>query len=68
MSELEQIEFNNRIINGLQLAEYQTLRKKALLNELVIQTDNTGNVVRRPARDIFEELYNEPIDPTYNKQ
>lgn len=65
MSELEQIEFNNEIIQGLQVAEYQTLRKKALLNETVVQTDDSGNVVHRPARDIFAELYNEPIDSKY---
>ena len=40
------------------------LRMKSMRNEMVLQDGPDGSIVRVPARDIFEKLYNEPA-PTY---
>lgn len=53
-----------RLIKGLELAEYRTLRRKAMLNENVVQSDAAGNPILVPARDVFVKLYNEPV-PTF---
>ncbi|MDO4512187.1 MAG: ribosome recycling factor [Bacteroidales bacterium] len=52
------------LVKGLEKAEYNTLRMKAMRNEMVLQTDANGDIVRVPAREIFEKLYNEPA-PTF---
>lgn len=57
------VEFE-KILKGLELAEYRMLREKALKNEILIQSDDDGNVIKVPAREVFTKLYNEPI-PTY---
>lgn len=49
---------------GLELAEYRTLRRKAMLNENVVHSDENGNPVLVPAREVFTKLYNEPV-PTF---
>lgn len=49
---------------GLELAEYRTLRRKAMLNENVVHSDVNGNPVLVPAREVFTKLYNEPV-PTF---
>ena len=49
---------------GLELAEYRTLRRKAMLNENVVHSDENGNPILVPAREVFTKLYNEPV-PTY---
>ncbi len=49
---------------GLELAEYRTLRRKAMLNENVVHSDVNGNPILVPAREVFTKLYNEPV-PTF---
>ena len=34
---------------------------KAMRNEMVLQDDENGNIIRVPARKIFSELYHEPV-------
>lgn len=52
------------LVKGLEKAEYNTLRMKSMRNEMVLQTDEQGNIIRVPARELFVKLYNEPI-PVY---
>lgn len=49
------------LIEALKKAEYQTLRRKAMLNENVVHADENGNPILIPARKVFVELYNEPV-------
>ncbi len=57
-------ELSKKIEKGLELAEYRMLREKAMKNEVLIQADEKGNVIRVPAREVFVKLYNEPV-PTF---
>lgn len=49
------------LIRALEIAEYRTLRRKAMLNENVVHSDSEGKPILVPAREIFTQLYNEPI-------
>lgn len=49
------------LVKGLEKAEYNALRMKAMRNEMVLQDDENGNIIRIPAREIFVKLYNEPV-------
>lgn len=57
-------EETNRLIKGLELAEYRTLRRKAMLNEKVVHSDDEGHPILVSAREVFVKLYNEPV-PTF---
>ena len=52
---------NDLIMKALEKAEYETLKKKAMLNQIVIQAGKNGEIVRVPAREVFQKLYNEPV-------
>ncbi|MCQ2255679.1 MAG: hypothetical protein MJZ29_09285 [Bacteroidaceae bacterium] len=52
------------LVKGLEKAQYNTLRMKAMRNEMILQNDADGNIIRVPAREVFTQLYNEPA-PTY---
>jgi hypothetical protein len=52
---------NELIHRALEVAEYETLKKKAMLNQTVVQSDENGNVIYVPAREVFVKLYNEPV-------
>lgn len=52
------------LVKGLEKAEYNMLRMKSMRNEMVLQNDSQGNIIRVPAREIFTRLYNEPA-PMY---
>lgn len=52
------------LVKGLEKAEYNALRMKAMRNEMVLQDDGNGNIIRTPAREIYAKLYNEPA-PTF---
>lgn len=52
------------LVEGLQKAEYNTLRMKAMRNEMILQDDVEGNIIRVSAREIFSSLYHEPV-PMY---
>lgn len=52
------------LIKGLEKAEYNALRMKAMRNEMVLQDDANGSIIRTPAREIYAKLYNEPA-PTF---
>ncbi|MBR4678025.1 MAG: hypothetical protein IKO99_08475 [Bacteroidales bacterium] len=49
------------IKKALEIAEYKTLKKKAMLNQTVVQSDKDGNIIYVPAREVFQKLYNEPV-------
>lgn len=57
-------EERNRLIKGLEWAEYETLKMKAKRNEMVLQDNEKGEIIKVPARDVFTKLYNEPA-PTF---
>ena len=52
---------NELMKKALEIAEYETLKKKAMLNQIVIQAGKDGRIVRVPAREVFQKLYNEPV-------
>lgn len=54
-------EEREKLIKGLELAEYRTLRRKAMLNEYVVHSDADGKPFLVPAREVFTKLYNEPV-------
>ena len=54
-------EEKKKLYKGLELAEYRTLRRKAMLNENVVQSDDKGKPIIVPAREIFVKLYHEPL-------
>lgn len=54
-------EERNILIKGLEIAEYQTLRRKAMLNENVVHSDEHGSPILVPAREVFVELYHESV-------
>ena len=54
-------EITEKIDHALQIAEYETLKRKAMLNQMVVQTDTNGNIIYVPAREVFVKLYNEPV-------
>lgn len=64
MSNKERDEITDKLIKGLELAEYRTLRRKAMLNENVVHSDAEGKPMLVPAREVFTKLYNEPV-PTF---
>lgn len=49
------------LIRGLEKAEYNTLRMKAMRNEMVVHCDDEGKISRVPARDVFVQLYHEAV-------
>ncbi|MBR4793962.1 MAG: zeta toxin family protein [Bacteroidaceae bacterium] len=54
----------SRLIDGLEWAQHETLKRKAMRAEMVLQDNEDGEVVRVSARDVFEKLYSEPA-PTF---
>ena len=54
----------SRLIDGLEWAQHETLKRKAMRAEMVLQDNDNGEVVRVSARDVFEKLYSEPA-PTF---
>lgn len=54
----------SRLTDGLEWAQYETLKRKAMRAEMVLQDNDNGEVVRVSARDVFEKLYSEPA-PTF---
>ena len=61
MSQKEIHKFNEELIKGLELAEYRMLRDKAMRNQTIINSDGHGGVKEIPARELFMQLYNEPV-------
>lgn len=60
MSAVEEYRSNvSDIKEGMALAEYNMLREKAMRNEILVQSDEAGNIVEVPARDWFRKLYGE---------
>ena len=45
----------------IEIAEYETLKKKTMLNQIVIQAGKNGEIVRVPAREVFQKIYTEPV-------
>ena len=54
----------SRLTDGLDWAQYETLKRKAMRAEMVLQDNDNREVVRVSARDVFEKLYSEPA-PTF---
>lgn len=61
MSEFEFNQLNDLLIKGLEIAEYKTLKRKAMLNEDVVHSDENGKPILVPARKVFVDLYHEPV-------
>lgn len=61
MTDAERNQITELWIKGLELAEYRTLRRKAMLNENVVHSDEEGKPILVPAREVFTKLYNEPV-------
>lgn len=61
MSNKEFEKFSETMRRGLELAEYRTLRRKAMLNENVVHSDAEGKPKLVPAREVFVQLYHEPV-------
>ena len=53
MSDKEVNEFTEKLRNGLLLAEKQLLQERAARGETVILSDDHGNPIAVPARDII---------------
>lgn len=53
MSDKERNKITELWIKGLELAEYRTLRRKAMLNENVVHSDEAGNPIFVPAREVY---------------
>ena len=49
------------LIRGLEKAGYNTLRMKAMRNEIVVHCDEEGKISRVPAREVFVQLYHEAV-------
>lgn len=64
MSRDELQKIDQELNRGLELAEYQMLRDKAMRNQNVIQSDGNGGVREVSARSVFQQLYNEAV-PTF---
>jgi len=64
MSQSEKKSYNEQLVKGLELAEYRMLRDKAMRNQTVIQGDGNGGVREVSARELFTQIYHEPI-PTF---
>jgi hypothetical protein len=54
-------EITETLDRALEIAEYKTLKQKAMLNQTVVQSDENGNIIYIPAREVFTKLYNEPV-------
>ena len=54
-------EITETLDRALEIAEYKTLKQKAMLNQTVVQSDEDGNIIYIPAREVFTKLYNEPV-------
>lgn len=61
MSKSERKKLREQWTRGLELAEYRMLRYKAMRNQIVIHSDDKGNIISTPARELFTKLYNEPV-------
>lgn len=64
MSEEQYKEAVEKLKKALEIAEYEMLRSKAMKNETIIQSDNNNGYREVSAREIFTQLYNEPV-PSY---
>ncbi len=49
----------NKIRKGLEIAEYQMIRDKAIRNEEIVQGDGKGGFRIVSARKLLKEIYNE---------
>ena len=54
-------EITETLDRALEIAEYKTLKQKAMLNQTIVQSDEDGNIIYIPAREVFTKLYNEPV-------
>ena len=54
-------EITETLDRALEIAEYKTLKQKAMLNQTVVQSDENGNIIYIPAREVFTKLYTDPV-------
>ena len=64
MSSSQKEQATQDLIRGLELAEYRMLREKAMRNQTIIQGDGETGWREVSARELFEEIYQQPA-PTY---
>ena len=48
-------------LKALAVAEYETLKRKAMRNEMVVHSTEDGEIYEEPAREVFVRLYHEPV-------
>ena len=61
MSNKEREQYRRDLQRGLDLAEYRMLRDKAMHNLSIVQSDGEGGCREVSAREVFEQLYHEPV-------
>lgn len=64
MSDEELKKYDEDLDRGLKLAEYRMLRDKAMRNQTIIQGDGKGGWREVSAREVFVNIYHEPV-PTF---
>lgn len=64
MSDKERTAFYSETRRGLELAEYNMLREKAMMNRVVVVSDGIHGIQKVSARELFVKLYHEPV-PTF---
>ena len=61
MSNKEREQYRRDLQRGLDLAEYRMLRDKAMHNLSIVPSDGEGGCRAVSAREVFEQLYHEPV-------
>ena len=64
MSDKERDRYQEEVRRGLELAEYNMLREKAMMNRVVVVSDGVHGIQKVSARELFVKLYHEPV-PTF---
>ena len=64
MSNNEGTQYQAQLREGLELAEYNWLKERAMRNMMVSQANADGEPYEVSARELFVKLYHEPA-PTY---
>ena len=61
MTQQEANELDEKIDQALKIAEYETLKRKAMLNQNVVISGEDGHPKIVPAREFFVKRFNEPV-------
>lgn len=58
-------ELNEKIWEGLELAQRRMIEEKALHGEEVVSSQEDGTIVRTPARQLLKQLYGVTVQELY---